>query len=107
MSFGLYSAGFAIVIIGLAYAAHLVRMPMHWIVVGAIVMIGIVGRKGHAPARLHRLIALRPSEASEGLEALRTADRELRFTRPAPKLLFPCRAGQIGRRARRLKASRD
>jgi len=41
MSFGLYSAGFAIVIIGLAYAAHLVRMPMHWIVVGAIVMIGI------------------------------------------------------------------
>ena len=41
MSFGLYSAGFAILIIGLAYAAHLVRMPMHWIVVGAIVMIGI------------------------------------------------------------------
>jgi hypothetical protein len=41
MSFGLYSAGFAIVIIGLAYAAHLVRMPIHWIVVGAIVMIGI------------------------------------------------------------------
>ena len=41
MSFGLYSAGFAIVIIGLAYAAHLVRMPMHWILVGAIVMIGV------------------------------------------------------------------
>jgi hypothetical protein len=41
MSFGLYSAGFAIVNVGLAYAAHLVRMPMHWIVVGAIVMIGI------------------------------------------------------------------
>jgi hypothetical protein len=41
MSFGLYSAGFAIVIIGLAYAAHLVRMPMHWIIVGAVVMIGI------------------------------------------------------------------
>jgi len=41
MSFGLYSAGFAIVIIGLAYAAHLVRMPMHWIIVGAIVMVGI------------------------------------------------------------------
>jgi hypothetical protein len=41
MSFGLYSAGFAILIVGLAYAAHLVRMPMHWIVVGAIVMIGI------------------------------------------------------------------
>ena len=41
MSFGLYAAGFAIVIAGLAYAAHLVRLPMHWIVVGAIVMIGI------------------------------------------------------------------
>ena len=41
MSFGLYSAGFAIVIVGLAYAAHLVHMPMHWIIVGAIVMVGI------------------------------------------------------------------
>ena len=41
MSFGLYAAGFAIVIGGLVYAAHLVHMPTHWIVVGAIVMIGI------------------------------------------------------------------
>jgi hypothetical protein len=41
MSFGLYSAGFAIVIAGLAYAAHLARMPMHWIMVCAIIMIGI------------------------------------------------------------------
>jgi hypothetical protein len=41
MSFGLYAAGFAIVIAGLVYAAHLVRMPSHWILVGAIVMIGI------------------------------------------------------------------
>jgi len=41
MSFGLYAAGFAIVIAGLVYAAHLVRMPTHWILVGAIVMIGI------------------------------------------------------------------
>ena len=41
MSFGLYFAGFAIVIIGLAYAAYLVHMPMHWIIVGAVVMIGI------------------------------------------------------------------
>ena len=41
MSFGLYAAGFAIVIGGLVYAAHLVRMPMHWIVVGAVVMIGV------------------------------------------------------------------
>jgi uncharacterized membrane protein len=41
MSFGIYAAGYAIMIGGLAYAAHLVRMPMHWIVVGVIVMIGI------------------------------------------------------------------
>jgi hypothetical protein len=41
MSFGLYSAGFAIVIVGLAYAAHLVHMPLHWIAVGAVVMIGM------------------------------------------------------------------
>jgi hypothetical protein len=41
MSFGLYAAGFAIVIAGLVYAAHLVRMPTHWILVGAMIMVGI------------------------------------------------------------------
>ena len=41
MSFGLYSAGFAILIAGLAYGAHLAHMPMHWIAVCAIIMIGI------------------------------------------------------------------
>jgi hypothetical protein len=41
MSFGIYAAGFAIMIAGLAYAAHLVHMPAHWILVGAVVMIGI------------------------------------------------------------------
>jgi cadmium resistance protein CadD (predicted permease) len=41
MSFGLYAAGFAIVIAGLVYAAHLVHIPSHWILVGAVVMIGI------------------------------------------------------------------
>jgi hypothetical protein len=41
MSFGLYAAGFAIVIGGLVYAAHLVHLPTQWIVVGAIVLIGI------------------------------------------------------------------
>ena|SRR5271165_3362666 len=33
MSFGLYSAGFAIVIAGLIYGAHLMHVPTHWIVV--------------------------------------------------------------------------
>jgi hypothetical protein len=41
MSFGIYAAGFAIMIGGLAYAAHLMRLPSHWIVVGVIVMIGV------------------------------------------------------------------
>ena len=40
MSFGLYSLGFAIMIGGLIYAAHLLHMPAHWIAVGAIVLIG-------------------------------------------------------------------
>jgi len=37
----MYAAGFAIMIGGLAYAAHLMRMPTHWIVAGAIVMLGV------------------------------------------------------------------
>ena len=41
MSFGLYAAGFAIVIGGLVYAAHLMHVPTHWIAAGAIVLIGI------------------------------------------------------------------
>jgi uncharacterized membrane protein len=41
MSFGLYAVGFAIVIAGLAYAARLVHMPTHWIIVGAVVMVGM------------------------------------------------------------------
>jgi uncharacterized membrane protein len=41
MSFGLYSAGFAIVIAGLIYGAHLMHMPTHWIVVGAVVLLGV------------------------------------------------------------------
>ena len=41
MSFGLYAAGYAIDICGLVYAAHLVHMPQQWIVVGAVVFIGI------------------------------------------------------------------
>jgi uncharacterized membrane protein len=41
MSFGIYAAGYAIMIAGLAYAAHLVHMPTHWIVVGAVILIGV------------------------------------------------------------------
>jgi predicted membrane-bound mannosyltransferase len=41
MSFGLYAMGFAILIAGLVYGAHLAHMPVHWIVVGAVVPLGV------------------------------------------------------------------
>jgi len=46
MSFGLYSIGFAVVIAGLIYAAHLMHVPAQWIAVGAIVLIGVGILKG-------------------------------------------------------------
>jgi hypothetical protein len=41
MSFGIYAGGFAVLIAGLAYAAHLMHLPIHWIIAGAVVMIGV------------------------------------------------------------------
>jgi hypothetical protein len=41
MSFGLYAVGFAILIGGLIYGAYLVHMHANWIVVGAIVLLGV------------------------------------------------------------------
>jgi len=41
MSFGLYALGFLILIGGLVYGAHLMHVPTHWIVVGAVVLLGI------------------------------------------------------------------
>ncbi|MGC1485414.1 MAG: hypothetical protein WA789_16595 [Candidatus Acidiferrum sp.] len=41
MSFGLYAIGFGILIAGLIYGAHLMHLPAHWIVVGAIVLAGV------------------------------------------------------------------
>jgi hypothetical protein len=40
MSFGLYAAGYAIVIIGLIWGAHLMHVPAQWIAVGAVVLAG-------------------------------------------------------------------
>jgi uncharacterized membrane protein len=40
MSFGIYAAGYVLVIGGLIYGAHLIHVPAHWIVVGAIVLLG-------------------------------------------------------------------
>jgi xanthine/uracil permease len=41
MSFGIYAAGFAVLIGGLAYAAHLMQVPPHWILAGAVVLVGV------------------------------------------------------------------
>jgi hypothetical protein len=41
MSFGLYAAGFGILIIGLIYAAILLHVPGSWVAVMAIVLLGI------------------------------------------------------------------
>ena len=40
-SFGTYLLGFLILIVGLAIAAYLLNVPSTWIVVGAIVLVGI------------------------------------------------------------------
>jgi hypothetical protein len=41
MSFGIYSIGFMLVIGGLTYGAYLMHVPARWIVVGAIVLLGL------------------------------------------------------------------
>jgi uncharacterized membrane protein len=41
MSFGLYIVGYLIVIGGLIYGAVILHMPLHWIVVGAVVLLGM------------------------------------------------------------------
>ena len=40
-SFGIYQIGFIIFIIGVAFGAYLLGAPPVWIVVGAIILIGI------------------------------------------------------------------
>ena len=40
MSFGLYSIGFVLVIVGLTYGAHLMHVAPHWIAVLDIVLVG-------------------------------------------------------------------
>jgi hypothetical protein len=41
MSFGIYAIGYAILIAGLLYAAHLMHMPSHWMIAGGVVLVGI------------------------------------------------------------------
>jgi len=46
MSFGIFSIGFIFVIGGLTYGAYLMHVPARWIVVGAIVFLGLGILKG-------------------------------------------------------------
>ena len=41
MSFAIYSVGVGLVMAGLIYGAYLIHVPTHWIVVGAVVVLGI------------------------------------------------------------------
>jgi hypothetical protein len=41
MSFGIYAIGYLILIIGVAYLAHLMHVPQDYIVALAIIMFGI------------------------------------------------------------------
>ena len=41
MSFGLYALGYLIVIIGVAYMAHLMHIPQQWIVAIVLVLAGL------------------------------------------------------------------
>ncbi|MET0793415.1 MAG: hypothetical protein ABW061_17975 [Polyangiaceae bacterium] len=40
MSFGIYLMGIILLIAGVIYAAALLNAPTHWIVVGALLMLG-------------------------------------------------------------------
>ena len=51
MSFGIYLAGFIILIIGLAIGAYLVHVPSQWIAVGVVCMVGLAILKGAISTR--------------------------------------------------------
>jgi len=41
MSFGIYLAGFVVMLAGLIYGAALMHVPTHWIVMGGLVLVGV------------------------------------------------------------------
>jgi cadmium resistance protein CadD (predicted permease) len=41
MSFGIYLAGYLVIVIGLGYAAHLAHVPEPWTIAGVLIMIGL------------------------------------------------------------------
>ena len=54
MSFGIYIAGFLILIGGLIYGAVILHIAAHWIAVGAIVLFGLAVLKGGKAMRTTR-----------------------------------------------------
>jgi uncharacterized membrane protein len=51
MSFGIYLAGYVVLIVGLAIGASYLHVPSRWIVVGVICMIGIAVLHGVTKTR--------------------------------------------------------
>ena len=51
MSFGIYLAGFIVLIIGLALGAHLLHVSDKWIGVGVLILVGLGIVKGVASTR--------------------------------------------------------
>jgi len=51
MSYALYLLGYLVVIGGLCYAATLMHVPTHWIVAGALVLLGLAILSGVKAAR--------------------------------------------------------
>jgi len=51
MSYALYLLGYLVVIGGLCYAAMLMHVPTHWIVAGALVLLGLAILSGVKAAR--------------------------------------------------------
>ncbi len=41
MSFGIYAIGYLILIAGIAYLAHLMRLPQHYIVAIVVILFGV------------------------------------------------------------------
>jgi hypothetical protein len=41
MSFGIYLFGIVLVVGGMVYAAAMIHVPAHWIVVGAVILLGV------------------------------------------------------------------
>ena len=51
MSFGIYLAGFIVLIIGLALGAHMLHVSDKWIGVGVLILVGLGIVKGVASTR--------------------------------------------------------